>query len=194
MELSSPFSRRVKSRSLKCKYVVNTQITNVAAMQPQTEMFARCIDQEIEMLRKEVLQSFALSAKAEKIAKSISKRKGKEVQRAILAKNVKWQAWFKELGEQVAKFLKARRLDAEKHCGHEDKDCQPPVNSIAVKGEGYGNHFLSAIPITSNQWSCKRNPSLSSLPETNEADNRQAPLLDADHTTLQSTLRMTGQS
>jgi hypothetical protein len=51
-------------------------------------MFARCIDQEMEMLRKEVLQSFALSAKAEKTAKGVSERKSKEVQRAILAKDV----------------------------------------------------------------------------------------------------------
>jgi hypothetical protein len=42
-------------------------------------MFARHIDQEIEMLSKEILQSFALSAKAEKTAKGVSKRKGKEV-------------------------------------------------------------------------------------------------------------------
>jgi hypothetical protein len=33
----------------------------------------------MEILRKEVLQSFALSAKAEKTAKGVSKRKGKEV-------------------------------------------------------------------------------------------------------------------
>jgi hypothetical protein len=66
--------------------VVNTQITNVMAMQQQTGMVARHIDQEIEMLYKEVLQSFALSAKAEKTAKDVSERKGKEVQRAISAK------------------------------------------------------------------------------------------------------------
>jgi hypothetical protein len=35
------------------------------------------------MLHKEVLQSFAVSAKAEKTAKDISERKGKEVQGAI---------------------------------------------------------------------------------------------------------------
>jgi hypothetical protein len=51
-------------------------------------MFAKQIDQEIEMLRKEVFQSFALSAKAEKTAKGSSERKGKEIQRAILAKDV----------------------------------------------------------------------------------------------------------
>jgi hypothetical protein len=35
--------------------VMNTQITNVAAMQEQTEMFAKQIDQEMEMLHKEVI-------------------------------------------------------------------------------------------------------------------------------------------
>jgi hypothetical protein len=42
-------------------------------------MFVRPINQEMEMLCKKVHQSFALSAKAEKIAKGVSKRKGKEV-------------------------------------------------------------------------------------------------------------------
>jgi hypothetical protein len=42
-------------------------------------MFASLIDQEIEMLHKEVLQSFALSAKAEKTAKCVSERKVKEI-------------------------------------------------------------------------------------------------------------------
>jgi hypothetical protein len=67
----------------------------------------------MEMLRKEVLQSFALSAKADKTAKSVSERKGKEVQRDISAKDVEWQARFEELAEQVAKPSKAGRLDAE---------------------------------------------------------------------------------
>jgi hypothetical protein len=53
-------------------------------------MFTRCIDQKMEMLHKEGLQSFALSAKAEKTGKGISERKGKEVQRAISAKDVEW--------------------------------------------------------------------------------------------------------
>jgi hypothetical protein len=76
-------------------------------------MFARYIDQEMEMLRKEVLQSFALSAKAEKIAKGVSKRMNKEVQSAISAKDVGWQARFEELAEQVAKLSKAGGMDAE---------------------------------------------------------------------------------
>jgi hypothetical protein len=53
----------------------------------------------MEMLHKEVLQFFALSAKAEKTAKGVSKRKGKEVQRAISAKDVEWQSPFKELAK-----------------------------------------------------------------------------------------------
>jgi hypothetical protein len=47
------------------------------------------------------------------IAKGVSERKGKEVQRVYLAKDVEWQAWFKELAEQGAKLSKARRQDAE---------------------------------------------------------------------------------
>jgi hypothetical protein len=68
--------------------LVNTLIANVAAMQQQTEIFARCIDQDMETLRKEVPQSFALSTNAEKTAKGISERKGKEVQGASSAKDV----------------------------------------------------------------------------------------------------------
>jgi hypothetical protein len=48
-------------------------------------MVAKQIDQEMEMLCKEVVQSFVLSAKAKKIAKGVSERKSKEVQRAISA-------------------------------------------------------------------------------------------------------------
>jgi hypothetical protein len=71
------------------------------------------IDQEMEMLCKEILQSFAPSAKAKKSANSISKRKGTEVSRAILAKDVEWQVQFEELAEQVAKLAIAACLDAE---------------------------------------------------------------------------------
>jgi hypothetical protein len=42
----------------------------------------------MEMLCMEVLQSFALSAKAKKTTKGGSERKGKEVQGAISAKDV----------------------------------------------------------------------------------------------------------
>jgi hypothetical protein len=76
-------------------------------------MFARRIDQEMETLCKEVLQSFALSSKAEKTAKGMSERKCKKVERAISAKDVEWQVQFKGLAEQVAKLSKARCLDAE---------------------------------------------------------------------------------
>jgi hypothetical protein len=69
------------------------------AMQQQTEIFARCINQEMEMLCKEVLQLFALNTNAEKTTKNVFKRKGKEVQRAILAKDVEWQVRVKDLAE-----------------------------------------------------------------------------------------------
>jgi hypothetical protein len=52
--------------------VMNTQIANGVAMQQQTEIFARRINQEMVMLCKEILQSVTLSAKAEKTAKDIS--------------------------------------------------------------------------------------------------------------------------
>jgi hypothetical protein len=55
--------------------MVNTQIADVAAMQWQTEIFVNQIDQEMDVLHKKLLQSFALSSKAEKTTKSISKRK-----------------------------------------------------------------------------------------------------------------------
>jgi hypothetical protein len=59
--------------------VVNMQIANIAAMQQQSDIVSRRIDQDIEMLHKEVLQSFASSAKAGKTPKDVSERKGKEV-------------------------------------------------------------------------------------------------------------------
>jgi hypothetical protein len=59
-------------------------------------MFTRCINQKMKMLGKVVLQFFALSMKARKTAKGVSKRKGNEVQRVILANNVEWQARFEE--------------------------------------------------------------------------------------------------
>jgi hypothetical protein len=40
----------------------------------------------MEMLHKEILQSFALSAKVKKTAKGVSERKGKEVQRPFRPK------------------------------------------------------------------------------------------------------------
>jgi hypothetical protein len=42
------------------------------------------------MLRHEVLESITLGAKTEKTANGVSKRKGKEVQKAISAKDVEW--------------------------------------------------------------------------------------------------------
>jgi hypothetical protein len=44
----------------------------------------------------------------------VSERKGKEVLRAILAKDVEWQTLFEELAEQVTKLSNARCLDAER--------------------------------------------------------------------------------
>jgi hypothetical protein len=48
-----------------------------------------------------------------KIAMDISKRKGKEVQKAISDKDIEWQACFKELVEQVTSFSKDRYINAK---------------------------------------------------------------------------------
>jgi hypothetical protein len=93
--------------------VMNTQITNVVAMQPQTDMFTMGIDQEIDMLHKEVPQSFALRAKAEKTDKGLSPRQGKEVPRAILAKDIEWQARFEDLAKHISMLSKSVWLDAK---------------------------------------------------------------------------------
>jgi hypothetical protein len=44
----------------------------------------------MNMLCKQVLQSIALSMKAKKTAQGVSKRKSKEILKAILAKNIEW--------------------------------------------------------------------------------------------------------
>jgi hypothetical protein len=64
-------------------------------------MFAKRIDQEMVMLSKEVVQSFALSAKPEKTAKGVSEKKGNEARVAMLAKHVELHARVEELGEQI---------------------------------------------------------------------------------------------
>jgi hypothetical protein len=116
-------------------------------------MFAKRIDQEMEMLCKEVLQSFALSAKAEKTAKGVSERKGKEVQRAISAKDVEWQARFEELAEQVAKLSKAGCLDAESIAEVKTRIASRPSTALPVREKVAGSSSSSATPITPNQWS-----------------------------------------
>jgi hypothetical protein len=51
--------------------VLNTQIMNVAAMHQQTKRFAKQFDQEMVMLRNEVLLAFALSTITENTSKSV---------------------------------------------------------------------------------------------------------------------------
>jgi hypothetical protein len=65
----------------------------------------------MEMLHKKVLQSFALSTKAKKRGKDLSKQKGKEVQNAILAKDIEWQAYFKELAKHIVNLSTSGHLD-----------------------------------------------------------------------------------
>jgi hypothetical protein len=55
------------------------QITNITVMQLQREMFDYQIDQEIEELSKEVVQSFPLSSKDERLAIDILESKGKVI-------------------------------------------------------------------------------------------------------------------
>jgi hypothetical protein len=47
------------------------------------------------------------------MTKSISELNGKEVQNAILAKDIKWQPNFEELGQQVTRRSKGGYLDTE---------------------------------------------------------------------------------
>jgi hypothetical protein len=70
------------------QHVVNTQVVNVGLSQPQTVMFAKGIEHEVEMLRKAVLQSFTQSANAETTVTGVSKRNYKQVQIAVLAKDI----------------------------------------------------------------------------------------------------------
>jgi hypothetical protein len=81
----------------------------------------------------EVLQSFPLSAKAKKTTNGISERKGKEVQNAILAKDVEWYAWFEELAEQVTKLSKARCLDAQIIAEMKTRIPSHPSTALAVR-------------------------------------------------------------
>jgi hypothetical protein len=154
--------------------VMNTQITNVAAMQEQTEMFAKQIDQEMEMLHKEVIQSFALSAKAEKTAKNIPNRQGKEVPMAISAKDIEWQAWFEELAEQVAKLLKAEHLDAETMAEVTIRiaNCLSTALPVREKVAEAASPMLPPSPLTGSHHEC--DPSRSPLPQNNDEEGRQS--------------------
>jgi hypothetical protein len=61
------------------------------------------------------------------------KRKGKEVQRAISAKDVEWQARFEELAEQVAKLSKAGCLDAESIAEVKTRIASHPSTALPVR-------------------------------------------------------------
>jgi hypothetical protein len=117
--------------------VLNTQIANGVTMQYHTKMSSRCFDPEIEMLCKEVLQSGVLRAKAEKAAKGVPWRQGKEILRDISAKDVEWQAQVNDLAEQVAKLSNPVCLDAKNHCGCADQDYHLLISHITCKLEGY---------------------------------------------------------
>jgi hypothetical protein len=85
------------------------------------------------MLRKEVLLSYVLSAKAEKIVKCVSERKGKEVQRRILAKDVWWQVRFEQFADQVAKLSEKGRLDAESIADVKTRIAISPLTALLVR-------------------------------------------------------------
>jgi hypothetical protein len=176
------------------QYIVNTQIANIAAMQQQTEMFTRHINPQLEILWKAVLQSFALSAKDEKTAKDVCKRKGKEVQRPISANDVEWQGQFEELAEQVAKLSKARCLDAKGIAEVKTWTASHPSHILPVREKDAEAAPPALPPSPPTGGRRVRDPSPSSPPGNNEERKDTAPLLDVGGTTPQSTLRMTGQS
>jgi hypothetical protein len=75
----NPILLEIRESFTQRQNVVTTQITNVAPIEQQTKIVATCIKQEMKMLHTEVLQSIASSSKAEKPAKSLSERIGKDV-------------------------------------------------------------------------------------------------------------------
>jgi hypothetical protein len=87
----------------------------------------------MEMLRNKVLQFFALSAQAEKTVKGSSERNGKEIQRAISAKDVEWHMRFEELAEQVAKLPKAGCLNAESIVKVKIRIASQPSTTLPVR-------------------------------------------------------------
>jgi hypothetical protein len=132
----------------------------------------------MEMLRKEVLQSIALTTKAEKTAKGISKRKGKKVQRAISAKDVEWQGRFEELAEQVAKLSKAERLDGESIVEVKTRITSYPLTAFPVREKVAGATPL--VPPLSPPTSGRRfvrDLSLSPPPENNQEEEGHSPPL-----------------
>jgi hypothetical protein len=163
-------------------------------MQQLTETFAKRIDEEVEMLHKEVLQSFALSAKAKKTGEGVSEKKGKEVQKVILAIDVEWKVRFKELAEQVAKLSKARCLDAESIADVKTRIASHPSTALPVRetvGEpGSPALFTSPLPSSGRVRDVSPSPS----PETNDEKSRQIPLADGNVMTSQSILKITGVS
>jgi hypothetical protein len=156
--------------------VVNTQITNLAAMQYQTEMFAKQIDQEMEMLCKKVLQSFALSTKAEKTAQGVPERNGKEVQRVISAKDIESQAPFEELAQQVSKLSNARHLHAESIAEAKTRITSHSLTLLPVREKVVEAAPPAPPPSSLTIGSHVRDPPRSPPPENNDEKRRQSPL------------------
>jgi hypothetical protein len=130
----------------------------------------------MEMLREPVLQAFALSAKAEETAKSVSEWKGKEILRAISTKDVEWQVRFEELAEQVAKFSKAGHLDAESIAEVKTRIASCPLTALPVRKKVAEAAPPAPPPITPTVGRRVRDPSPSPLPENNDEEGRHSPL------------------
>jgi hypothetical protein len=107
---------------------------------------------------------------------SISERKGKEVQRAISAKEIEWQARFEELGEQVATHSEAGHLDAESITEVKTRITCHQSTTFPVRKKGVEATLLAPPPSPPTTGRHIRYPSPSPPPENNEEEERQSPL------------------
>jgi hypothetical protein len=70
--------------------------------------------------------------KAKKSAKSISERKYKKVWKAISAKDMGWQTYFKDLTEQVVSLSKAAHLDTESIAKVKTQIASLPLTTLPI--------------------------------------------------------------
>jgi hypothetical protein len=129
------------------------------------------------MLCKDVLESFALSANAKKTTKGIPERNGKEDQRAISAKDVKWQVWFEELAEQVTKVLKAGHLDAESILEMKTRISSRSSTTLPVREKVAKAATPAPLPSPPTGSCHIWDPSPSPSPENNDKEGRHCPPL-----------------
>jgi hypothetical protein len=121
-------------------------------------------------------------------------RKGNEVQRAILVKDVEWLARFEESAEQVAKFSKAGCLDAESIAEMKTRIASHPSTALPVRKK-VAEAVPPALPLSPQPLVIMS----SILPHhyhqrTMMTEQKVKPTSDIDGTISQNTLRTTGQS